>query len=149
MLVTDSDQKAPHVSVSYAEALCVVALSTAGRVGVDVEREQAAAFAGFAQVVGEEDGDADSASNAVTWTRKESLLKAVGKGLVVDPRLVRVTSPREPPALVAWDAPEPPSEPAWMSDLDLGTGFAAALTVLAPERPRLAVRKADPAASSG
>jgi 4'-phosphopantetheinyl transferase len=137
------------VSISYADTLCVVALSTAGPVGVDVERAGAAAFDGFAEVAGEENDGADSASNAVMWTRKESLLKAVGRGLDVDPRLVQVTSTRQPPALVAWGAPDPPFETVWMSDVDLTPGYAAALTVVAPECPRLAVRKADLEAPSG
>jgi 4'-phosphopantetheinyl transferase len=149
ILVADGDGHAPYVSVSYSDTLCVVALSAAGPVGVDVEQERAGAFAGFAEVVGQATDGVDAASNVVTWTRKESLLKAAGRGLDVDPRLVQVTSPRQPPALVAWDAPEPPSEAVWISDLDLTTGYAAALTVLAPERPRLTVTKADPEASSG
>ena len=71
---------APDVSISRAGPVTVIALSTAGAVGVDVERADAAGFEGFAAVALHPSEDSASAQEqTVTWVRKESLLKATGK----------------------------------------------------------------------
>lgn len=60
----------PHVSLSYAEGLAVVAWSWAGPVGIDVERDGP---------------DVGEFGDRLTWTRTEALLKATGEGLTRDP----------------------------------------------------------------
>ena len=144
----------PHVSVSRAGQVGVVALCDAGAVGVDVEPVGAAGFAGFRDVAlhpsepSEPSEPSDTVrGRTVTWVRKESLLKATGHGLGVDPRLVRLTDPAEPPAVVAWQAPRPPAQ-VWMADIVTAPGHVAAVTVLTGEPLHLVVRRATRAARS-
>ena len=61
---------APHVSLSYAGPVVLVAWTWAGPVGVDVER------AGT---------DAGVYGDLAAWTRAEAVLKASGEGLRRDP----------------------------------------------------------------
>ncbi len=64
-------EETTYVSLSYTEGLTVAAWSSAGAVGVDVEREGA--------------GDAGVYGDLATWTRAEAILKATGEGLRRDP----------------------------------------------------------------
>ncbi len=64
------DGPAPHVSLSYAGRVVLLAWTWAGPVGVDVER------AGT---------DAGVYGDLATWTRAEAVLKASGEGLLRDP----------------------------------------------------------------
>jgi 4'-phosphopantetheinyl transferase len=131
---------APHVSLSRADGFVLVAVTDAGPVGVDVERIDAAGFAGFDDVAlhpSERDSERApaAAARARTWVRKESLLKALGTGLAVDPRSVRLSAPHEPPQVLQW--PGTDGGTPWMYDLDVPPGYVAAATVLAPVRPQL------------
>ena len=109
-----------HVSLSRAAGRTVVAVTTAGPVGVDVEHVDAAGFDTFARVGLHRDEVADDApSRTRTWVRKESLVKATGDGLTVDLRDVQVTAPAEAPGLVRWDARRTQLPPVQMVDLDV------------------------------
>lgn len=132
--------EAPFVSISRAGLLTVVAVSEVGPVGVDVEADGAAAFPGFDRVA-LHPREPSTTNDTVVWVRKESVLKATGHGLRVEPSLLRVTAPDEPAALVEWNAPDPPST-TWMYDVRTAPGHVAAVTVLAPQRPALVVRAA-------
>jgi 4'-phosphopantetheinyl transferase len=132
-----------HASTSQAKDLVVVAVSKVGAVGVDVELVDAAGFEEFPLVAAHPEEPplslADVRGRTRIWVRKESLLKATGRGLRVDPRLVRVTGPEQPPELISWDADDPPTASVWMEDLHLTDRYAAAVTVLAGARPRVSV----------
>lgn len=134
----------PHVSISRADALTVVALTNAGPVGVDVERSTAASFPGFG-TVGTHRGERPGTprERTVRWVRKESLLKATGQGLTVNPARLRFSEADEPPALLAWDAADPAPGPLWLSDVEVGRGYVAAVTVLAEASPNLVIDTAD------
>jgi 4'-phosphopantetheinyl transferase len=137
----------PHISISYAEGLTVVALTEAGPVGVDVERYDAASFTGFEGVAAhEKEAMHNTRTRTITWIRKESLLKATGRGLTVDPRLILLTEPHEPPGLVEWAAPDPPLGSVWMMDVEITSAHVAAVTVLCNDPPSLVVRREEPAA---
>ena len=64
-------ESATYVSIAYTDGATVVAWSSAGPVGIDVERD---------------DGrDAGTYGDLATWTRSEAILKATGEGLRRDP----------------------------------------------------------------
>lgn len=115
-----------HVSLTRAGGLSVVAVTDAGPVGVDVEADGAAGFAGF-EDVGLHAAERRPAALDPTrvWVRKEAVLKAYGIGLAVDPRDVRLDGDR----LAAWDADLRPPEAVWLRDLAV-PGHAAAVAVL-------------------
>ena len=67
------------------------------------------------------------------WVRKESVLKATGHGLTIDPRSIRVSAPDRRPELLIWPADEQEIGPSQMFDLDVPEGYSAAVTVLSGE----------------
>ncbi|NRQ51339.1 4'-phosphopantetheinyl transferase superfamily protein [Aeromicrobium stalagmiti] len=106
-----------HLSLGRSGDQAVVAVSDAGPVGVDVE------------------ATGPASSGLVTWVRKESVVKATGHGLTIDPDAIGVSEPDAPPALQAWPESEPIGAPVWMFDLPAPDGYVAAATVLAPAPP--------------
>mgnify|MGYP003734360531 CR=1 FL=1 len=131
------------VSSSTAGHLTLVALTTAGALGVDIEEVAATDFEGFDDVALEpsECAHLDGLTaqpllhaRARLWTRKEAILKATGHGLAIDPRSVQVTGPDEPPALAAWTAATPAPSPVRLADIVLpGEAYAASVAVLTAE----------------
>jgi 4'-phosphopantetheinyl transferase len=110
-----------HVSLSRAGHLAMLAVSDAGPIGIDVE--------GRRGHVGPPD--------VATWVRKESVVKATGHGLMIDPDLIDVTPPGSAPSLLVWPGDEPLDSPTWMFDVECPDGYVAAATVLASARPHL------------
>ena len=140
-LSVQGDPAPPFVSLSRGGGVTVVAVCEQGPVGVDVEADGAAhSSPGFARVALHPD-EHSSAGDTVLWVRKESLLKATGHGLRVEPSRLRVTAADEPAALVEWTGPGAPPA-AWLYDVRTAPGRVAAVTVLAPHRPALVVRAA-------
>jgi 4'-phosphopantetheinyl transferase len=141
-----------YVSLSYAGELAVVAVSEAGETGIDVEEVDEADFDGFGAVTLAREEEPPFAliplerlglARARVWARKESVLKATGHGLVVDPREVVVTGPDEAAGLVAWRGDRPLPSAVQLHDiLPFDPGYAAAVTVLcdAPVSVRLQPR---------
>lgn len=146
-LVGTAGDRWPPVSLSRAPGLIVLALGApdrpGGRVGVDVEPDGAArfaSFAAFADVVlhpGEwpPAGSWNAQECTRTWVRKEAVLKALGTGLHLDPRHLRLSGPGEAPAVLELDdptgAPESPvAQGVRVIDLDVAPGFTAALAVI-------------------
>lgn len=147
-LVPTPGTTATHVSISRSDGVTVVALCDAGPVGVDVELAEAAAFKGFSSVcLHPSERAATARERTVTWVRKESLLKATGHGLVVDPGRVRLTRPSEPPAVLEWTGPALPAA-TWLFDVVTIPGHVAAVTVLATSAPELDVRQAGQGAQA-
>ena len=66
------------------------------------------------------------------WTRKEAVVKATGKGLAIPLRSFAVTSPADPPDVVAWPSMPGRGEEVWLYDLQPGVGHVASLAVLGP-----------------
>ncbi|WP_143755710.1 4'-phosphopantetheinyl transferase family protein [Sanguibacter keddieii] len=133
------EQRPVHVSLSRAAGRTVVAVTTAGPVGVDVEHVDAAGFDTFARVgLHRDETDGDASWRTRTWVRKESLVKATGDGLMVDLRDVQVTAPDDAPELVRWEGHDAPGG-VEMVDLDVPgqepgqPALLASLTLLFPD----------------
>lgn len=93
-----------HLSVSHARTpagdreaapVVVVALTRLAPVGIDLLFARETAFAGFGAVACHPDDavPVDDASRARLWARKEAALKAIGRGLDVDPASFPVSEP--------------------------------------------------------
>lgn len=137
----DGPARGLELSHSHSGERVVVALTHGVPVGVDVERVSAERdITGVAEYALAEDERAtleampagDRAAGFFGyWARKEALLKATGEGLSGGLSTVRVSGPDQPAALTGWDGPYAP-ERAWLSDLDAGPEYRAALAALTP-----------------
>jgi 4'-phosphopantetheinyl transferase len=65
------------------------------------------------------------------WTRKEAILKADGRGLLVDPATLELALD-DPPRLLGAPAGVPGPDRLTLVDLDAARGYRAALAVVAP-----------------
>jgi 4'-phosphopantetheinyl transferase len=86
---------------------------------------------------------------AVTWTRKEAVLKVWGEGLSVPPSQLSVSHPYEAPAVTGWgihgtEVQPQARAPVTLRDLDAGAGYVASLAVLGAEPVHVSERDADP-----
>lgn len=119
----------------------MVALSFAGRVGIDVERSTAGSFEGFDSVALHRSEQVSSVRDrSLLWVRKESVLKATGEGLNVDPRLLRVSGSGAPPRLLEWEG-RALDEKLWMFDVTPLADYVGCVSVLGPERPDVIERQ--------
>lgn len=127
-------------SVSHADDRVVVACSRRSPVGVDVEplgqelqvdemielvvsAHEARAMAGLCP-------KERSRAFLVSWTRKEAVLKATGRGLVVPMPRVVVSAAGDPPRLIAWPAELGDARAVSMHDLSPSPGYVATLAVI-------------------
>jgi 4'-phosphopantetheinyl transferase len=123
---TASIRHPAYVSLARAGDLSVTAVTDAGPVGVDVEIEGAADFAGFAGVALHPAERATTRAEPTrVWVRKEALLKAYGLGLAVDPSEVGL----DDDGLATWDSRHEPPEAVWLRDLAV-PGHVAAVAIL-------------------
>jgi 4'-phosphopantetheinyl transferase len=106
--------------------MSVAAITDAGPVGVDVEAEGAADFAGFEDVALHPSERATPPNDPTrVWVRKEALLKAYGLGLAVDPSEVGL----DDDGLAMWDSRHRSPGAVWLRDLAM-PGHAVAVAVL-------------------
>ena len=133
------------VSLASAEGVTAAAVTRGAPVGMDVEHLDDARFAGIGNVLLHPDEHAAGAVElARTWVRKESLLKALGTGLSVDPREVELTGPGEAPQ--ARRLPAPFGDVAVrMQDLGLGASHVGCVSVLSTAAPVVRVVRLVPA----
>ena len=119
------------VSLSRAPGMVAAAASADAAVGIDIERADAAGFAGFAEVAvhPDEQPPTDAAQATRLWVRKEAVLKALGCGLRMDPRLIRLADGADPPAVLDWPDRRAPTQ-VELIDVPAGRGYVAALAVI-------------------
>ncbi|WP_327737855.1 4'-phosphopantetheinyl transferase superfamily protein [Streptomyces nojiriensis] len=138
-------------SLSHSGGRVVLALAEHAEPGVDVERISPRRIGQLAPRVlsAPELRDLEAVPPAdrpaayhVYWTRKEAVLKAVGRGLSSPLRGITVSGPDRPAELTRWEADFVPPDIA-MSDLRPGPGYAAALAVETPGLIDLAERHLD------
>ena len=141
-----------HVSLSHSSDRVVVAVTTLGPVGVDVERHGAVTFTGFEDValaaseraeLGRIPTGLQRQARTVWWVRKEAVLKAAGHGLLTSPCDIVVTGPPSPPRLLAWTAADPPQLPVQLADVSVGGGYAACVALIAGRAPTVLVTDAS------
>lgn len=130
-----SGSDAPAISISRtkreADGVTVVALSSGGRVGVDVERLDGFPDASVSDVLlHASEGPMAPGELATTWVRKEALLKAAGVGLAVDPRTIRPGGADD--------------RLSWFRDLELAADLRAAVAGIGPAPDEITVRQAGP-----
>ena len=144
VVTAPTEAVAVHVSLSHAGSRVVVAGTTAGPVGVDVEPVEAAAFPGLADLaltygeaacVDRAPVDERIRLRTAYWVRKESVLKATGYGLSVPATAVEVTPFGRPPQVVAWHSTRPLPMPVHMWDVDLGARHLGCVAVLSRVTP--------------
>lgn len=125
-----ADSTPVAVSLSRAPGMVAAAASPDAAVGIDIERAAAAAFTGFADVAvhPDEHPPTDAAQATRLWVRKEAVLKALGRGLRIDPRRIRLAD-GDSPAVLAWPDDRSPAE-VELVDLPAGPDYMAALAVI-------------------
>ena len=131
-----------HVSVSHSGPLVVVALTDAAPVGVDIEYRLTNRLLPAARDVVTASEPIVGPGDLLTyWCRKESVVKATGDGVRVPLREV-VVSPADERARLESFRGQPLS--AFVTDLNLGAAYAAALTILSPDEITIRIRPAAP-----
>ncbi len=150
----------PYLSVSHSGDRVAVAMSASGPVGVDVEDSSrrldeaierhvlapaesagaagAGATAGASAAAGSPGPPGQSGIFAY-WTRKEAIVKATGDGLRAPMTDITVSSPAEPPRLLAWSGRADLVDRITMHPLDPGPGYAACLALI--DQPGAEVRE--------
>jgi 4'-phosphopantetheinyl transferase len=128
-----------HVSLSHSGSLVAVAVSRAGAVGIDVEHRTARALPAARRILSSSEPLGRPEDLYTYWCRKESVVKATGEGWQVPCREVVVSRAEERARLVSYRG-KPLT--AFMTDLDLGEAYAAALTVLSSDDIKVRVRPA-------
>ncbi len=135
-----------RVSVSNSGGLVLVAVGVLCRVGVDIERVvdrglvrlryHALTNAELAELESH-DPSQQAAALLGYWTRKEALLKAVGLGLAVDPRLIELPPDHGTPHPIV--VPESLGRPSewWIVSLGLEGYVAAVATDARPPNVRV------------
>lgn len=140
-----AEHPALHFNLSHSGELAVLALSEDGEVGVDLEsvrhRSQVLPVAlrffadDEAAAVAQAEGAAQVAIFLRTWTRKEAVLKATGRGMGVDTRAIAVGATACAPRVrVDFDPRD-----LLLCDLELGPDYLGALCVAPADRGRHAV----------
>lgn len=117
-----------HVSVSHAETMVLVALTSAAAVGVDVEARRRHLMPGLGRIILAPSEEAALPEDLLRyWCRKESVVKATGDGLRVPLREVVTSRLGSAPRLLSYQGRQ---MRATVVDLGLGPEFVGALTVL-------------------
>jgi 4'-phosphopantetheinyl transferase len=141
-----------HVSLAHAGDRVVVAVTDLGPVGVDVEEDSGPSFVGFADValdpseqrsLARLSPDRQVPGRTRMWVRKEAVLKATGDGLSTDPRDLVVSSPAQEPRLLAWRNGHIETSMLHLTDLELGSGYAACTALLGPGAAPVRLRNGD------
>ena len=118
-----------EVSVSHSERVVAVALTSSSPVGIDVEWMQSRDTTDLARVsLTPDEPLSDTRDFYRYWCRKEAVTKATGDGLQISPREVVVSPAREPARLYSYQGR---SLDCIMVDVDLASGYAGAVAVLA------------------
>jgi 4'-phosphopantetheinyl transferase len=127
-------------NASHSGTVAAIAVARAGRIGIDVERLRPMADA--ASIAARFFAAAEAAALAAlephdrvegffnAWTRKEAVVKAVGRGLLIPLDAFEVSlRPREPPAILRWDIPDAAPRQWRIHHIEPAAGYVGALVV--------------------
>lgn len=151
------NNSALHLSVTHTPSTVAVAIATAP-VGIDIEERctttVATALTRALSVLEEqvlETIPVDETDLALLhyWVRKEALLKVVGWGLTIEPSLLTMSSPVEPPELLDWRAQRPRPVPLTMTALATEVGAIAYGAFLTRDIPQVRYVKGASALQQG
>jgi hypothetical protein len=115
-------------SVSRTGSVVAVACASTGAIGLDIEAIGRWHFPIQAQT-----NEAEVRDRLVEWTRKESILKALGLGLALDPRTVHLSRPGDPPALIGLPAEYGSPAEFFLTDVGLRSDIVGHLAVIGEE----------------
>lgn len=135
VLPTASLREPAAVSLARAGAMSVVAVTDLGPIGVDVELPGAADFPGFPTVAAHLPGTDPTR----TWVRTEALVKALGTGLVLDPRHVRL----DETGVVRWESDQPRPPHARVLDVDVPRHVVSVVVLTGHDDVAVEVRGLD------
>ena len=122
-----------HASIAHSGGFVAVALSDVAAVGVDIEVVGDRRYEPLLDDVCTPDERSHVGSREdfyAYWTRKESVLKALGVGLDVPMTEIAVTPPTATPAVTTYRGNDLAAQ---MSDVSPAAGYVGAVTVLASE----------------
>ncbi|MGH8791907.1 MAG: 4'-phosphopantetheinyl transferase family protein [Stackebrandtia sp.] len=119
-----------HFSLSHAGDRVLLAVSTVGPVGADVEPTDRDLDDIAQNMLHPDEPPALGADLPRIWVRKEAVVKATGHGLAVETNTFRVSGAAEPARLLAW--PPDPSLPdrTTLQDVPADVGYAAAAALI-------------------
>ena len=123
-----------HVSVTHSGDLVAVATTRVGPVGIDIEVVRALEFKRLLERTNgpTETPPVSARQFLTTWTRKESLVKATGTGIITDLRALTVGPPAEPARLLAWHDGPPQARMHDLSDVT-ARGAVGCVSILTPD----------------
>ncbi len=135
--LADGTDPGLDVSVTHAGSFVAVAVSTMGRVGVDIETitRDHRELIEIACAPEERDSIRSGGDFAVVWTRKEAVLKALGSGLRRPPSDVVTSPPDRPPVLRRLGDGPTPACRLWDLPLDPDHVGTVAVLSAAPVPP--------------
>lgn len=129
-----------QVSVSHSGSLVGVAVTRAGRVGMDIQARCGRAAPPIRGMLARQELVTGPDDLFTYWCRKESVVKATGDGMAVPFDEVVVTAALAAPSLVSYRGKR---LVGYMADLDVGAGYSSAVTVLTDTQVSVAVHRAE------
>jgi 4'-phosphopantetheinyl transferase len=131
-----------NLSIAHAGQWVAVALSSAGRVGVDIEElpvatDEKLRLVALSSTERAASPEIDTAAFVRYWVSKEAVVKATGDGWFTELNSFSVSAPLQPARLLSWPADSTLPDRLMLRDLGTASGYAASVAVIAGPHPVL------------